>query len=285
MKGALAAMAAALVALSRSHRELAGDVILAAVIDEEMESLGAEDLIRGGVQAAGCVVGEPTENRVAIGHRGLEWLEAEFTGRATHAGSREKGANAIVAAARFVRLLEEELQPALQRRSHPLLGPPSLNVGTVRGGDHPSTVAARCAVQIDRRWIPGESMEQLFSELEALLARTRSESPGVSTSLRRLPGSMATMPHGPLETSADHPLVRAALETRAEVSGRREPPEAFPAWTDAALVSREGGIPCVVMGPGHIAQAHSADEWVDIEQVREAALQYAALAVRFARAS
>jgi acetylornithine deacetylase/succinyl-diaminopimelate desuccinylase-like protein len=142
-------------------------------------------------------------------------------------------------------------------------------------------VAARCTVQIDRRWTPGESVEQVFAELETILARVRSENPGLMTELRRLPGSMATMIHGPLETEAGHPLVRAALDARQEATGAETSPESFPAWSDAALLSREAGIPCVVMGPGHLAQAHSSDEWVSIAQVEEAALQYAILAGRF----
>ena len=281
MKGGLAAMAAALVALSHIRSPLAGEVSLAAVIDEEMESLGAEALIRSGVKADGCVVGEPTANQVAIAHRGLEWLEVEFTGRATHAGARAEGVNAIAAAAHFIRLLEEELRPALVLRSHPLVGAPSVNVGAIRGGDHPSTVAARCSVQVDRRWVPGETVEQFFTEIEDMLARVRAGSPGLSTALRRLPGSMATMVHGPLETAPDHPLAAGALECRRRVSGADDTPGAFPAWTDAALLWREAGIPCLVMGPGHLAQAHSADEWIAVDQLDEAALQYALLALSF----
>ena len=282
MKGALAAMAAALAALARHRPEIGGEVRLAAVIDEEHGSLGAEDLIRSGLSADGCVVGEPTENRVAIGHRGLEWLEAEFIGRATHGGGPGEGVNAIAAAARFLRLVEEGLLPDLGRRSHPLLGPPTLNVGVIHGGDQPNTVPARCTVQMDRRWVPGETVEQVFADLEDLLTRVRAGTPGLTTALKRVPGGMATMVHGPLETPREHPLVEAGLAAREEVSGERAAPGAFPAWTDAALLSREAGIPCVVMGPGHLKQAHSADEWVSVAQVEEAALLYTALALRFA---
>lgn len=281
MKGGLAAMAAALAALARSRGRLRGDVALAAVIDEELESLGAEHLIRSGVSADGCAVGEPTGNRVAIAHRGQEWLEIEITGRAAHAGGREPGISAVEAAARFVRLVAEDLRPALERRTHPLLGSASVQVGLIRGGEHPSTVPARCTLQVDRRWIPGERVEGVFSEIEDLLARVRAGTPGLSTTLRRAPGGMATMAHGPLETPPDHPLVTCALEARRAACGRADAAMGFPAWTDAALLSREAGIPCVVMGPGSLAQAHAADEWVALDQVREAALQYAALALRF----
>ena len=281
MKGALASMASALAALAAQSAKPPGDLILAAVIDEEMESLGAQALIQSGHRADGCVVGEPTENRVAIGHRGVMWLEVEFTGQAAHGGTPERGTNAIAAASRFVRLVEDDLGPSLSRRPHPLLGPPSINVGIIQGGDQPNIVAARCRVRLDRRWLPGETVESVLSEIDSLLGRVRSEVPGLKAEAHRVSADKDVMVRSPFETPAGDPLVCSALDSRAEVSERTAPPEAFPAWTDAALIAGEGRIPCVVMGPGALEQAHSADEWVLVDQVREAALQYVALALRF----
>ena len=102
MKGAVAAMAAALVGLRRTGLLAAGRVTLAAVIDEEIESLGAEHLINSGFTADGAIVGEPTKNQICIGHKGLEWLEIVFTGKAAHGGTPTAGINAIDAAASFV---------------------------------------------------------------------------------------------------------------------------------------------------------------------------------------
>ena len=119
MKGALAAMAAALVALSRSGALGSGEVTLAAVIDEEMESLGAEHLIRRGFQADGAVVGEPTLNQICLGHKGLEWVEFEFSGKAAHGGTPEAGVNAIEGASRFVVATGEEVPRRRWSRSGP----------------------------------------------------------------------------------------------------------------------------------------------------------------------
>lgn len=281
MKGPVAAMAAALVALRNWHLLEKGAVTLAAVIDEEMESLGAEALIRAGITADGAIVGEPTSNQIAIGHKGLEWLEIEFLGKATHGGTPEKGINAISAAARFVRLVEEELVPQFQQRRHPVLGAPTINMGTMHGGDQPSTVAARCTIQLDRRWVPSETIEQVFGELEEILRRIREAMPGLSTDLRRVPGGMATMVHGPLEIAADHALVLAAQKARAEICGHAGALTAFPAWTDAALLSREAKIPCLVCGPGDLSLAHSAEESIAITEVEEAVKLYALAAIHF----
>ncbi len=281
MKGALAAMAAALVGLQAVNGLPAGEVLLAAVIDEEMESLGAEALVREGLRADGAIVGEPTSNRVALGHKGLEWLEVEFTGRAAHGGTPQAGINAIVAAARFVELVEQRLQPALAARQHPLLGQPTWNVGTVRGGDQPSTVAASCLLSGDRRSVPGETFDGMLAELEALLALVREQMPGLTTALRRVPGGMSTLEHLPSLIAADHPLAVATREAAHATGASRGDDIAFPAWTDAALLSNFAHIPCVVLGPGDLAHAHSPREFVPLAEVEQAALIYALTAQRF----
>lgn len=281
MKGALAAMAGALLALKDVGAVQHGSVSLAALIDEEMESLGAEALIHSGFAADGAIVGEPTGNLIAIGHKGLEWLEIELLGKATHGGTAHRGVNAISAAARFIRLVEDELLPQLQRRQHPVMGSPSLNLGTIHGGDQPSTVAAACKIQIDRRWIPSENVEMVFGELENLLTHVRQLMPGISTAIRRVPGGMATMIHGPMEIAEDHPLVFAAQKARQEICGKAGELIAFPAWTDAALLAREGSIPCLVCGPGDLALAHSAEESIALDEVYQAAEIYAMTVIHF----
>lgn len=281
MKGALAAMAAALVLLKESGAPAAGRVTLAAVIDEEMESLGAEALIASGFKADGAVVGEPTLNRVAIGHKGLEWLEVAFEGKAAHGSTPEAGVNAIAAAAHFVSLVEQELVPAFELRRDPVLGLPAINMGTISGGQQPSMVAAECRIQLDRRWVTTETIEQVFGDIEALLERVRRARPGLKTRLTRMPGGMATMLHGPLVVDRKHPLTLSALGAFEDLGRPVPPATVFPAWTDGALLSREAGIPTIIWGPGALELAHSPEESVPLEDVYLAARLYAAAARRF----
>jgi len=281
MKGALAAMAGAMAAIHHAKLLRRGSLSFVAVIDEEMESLGAEALIRSGFKADGAIVGEPTQNQIAIGHKGLEWIEVEFIGKATHGGTADKGVNAISAAAKFIRIVEENLFQKLSQRHHPIIGSPTLNFGTIQGGDQPSTVAANCKIQIDRRWIPSEDVDLVFSEIEECLARVKLQMPGLKTALRRVPGGMATMIHGPLEISETHPLVVAAQKARKEICGNAEALTAFPAWTDGALLSREANIPTIILGPGDLALAHSADESIALEEVYQAAEIYAMTVIHF----
>jgi acetylornithine deacetylase/succinyl-diaminopimelate desuccinylase len=248
-----------------------------------MQSLGAEALILGGIRVDAAVVGEPTGNLVAIGHKGLEWLEVGFEGRAAHGGTPSAGINAIAAAAHFIQLVENELIPSFGQRRDPILGMPAINVGTIRGGDQPSTVAAHCTLRLDRRWVTTESIEQVFGDLEGLLSRVRQERPGLKTHLGRMPEGMATMVHGPVTIDSRHPLVQASRQALAECGRPDRPLTVFPAWTDAALLSREGGIPSIIWGPGGLEYAHSPEESIETDEVLFAAEMYAAGALLFTR--
>ena len=282
MKGALAAMAGALADLE-AHKSLgAGKVTLAAVIDEEMESLGAEALIRSGFKADAAIVGEPTDNRIAVGHKGLEWLAVEFTGRAAHGSTPEAGINAISAAADFIRLVEDELTPVFQERRDPVLGLPVINMGTISGGDQPSTVAAQCTIKLDRRWVSTETIEQVFADLEGLLAKVRKRRPGLTTSVSRVPGGMATMIHGPLTIDRRHALVKAAEKAFMDLGCEVGTLTVVPAWTDGALLSREADIPTIIWGPGELNTAHSPTENIRLADVHQAAALYAQTALNYA---
>jgi acetylornithine deacetylase/succinyl-diaminopimelate desuccinylase family protein len=281
MKGPIAAMAGALVRIKESGGLASGRVTLAAIIDEEMESLGAEALIKGGFKADGAIVGEPTDNEVAIGHKGLEWFNIEFKGRAAHSSTPEAGVNAIAAAAHFITLVEQELVPEFGRRRDPILGLPVINMGTISGGQQPSMVAAYCRLQADRRWVSTETIEQVFADLAALLERVREARPGLETKLNRVPGGMATMLHGPLVIDPGHPLVGAAQGAFGDLGRPAPPTTTFPAWTDGALLSHEAGIPTLIWGPGTLALAHSAEESILLDDVYAAARLYEAAARRF----
>jgi acetylornithine deacetylase/succinyl-diaminopimelate desuccinylase family protein len=281
MKGAIAAMAGALTALKSSGELKRGKITLAAVVDEEMESLGAEFLILNGFRADAAIIGEPTGNKIAIGHKGLEWLSIEFEGRAAHGGTPQAGINAISAAGHFIRLVEEELVQEFQKRRDPILGFPVINLGTISGGDQPSTVAARCTIKLDRRWVTTETIDLLFEDLEGLLRKVRTSRPGLKTKISRVPGGMATMIHGPVSINPEHPVVKAAQRARADFGQAVADLTVFPAWTDASLLSREGKIPSIIWGPGELDQAHSPEEYIKLDDVSLAAELYAAAALHF----
>ena len=121
----------------------------------------------------------------------------------------------------------------------------------------------------------------MFAELEDLLNHLRRAMPGLRTQVRRVPGGMATMVHGPLEIASDHPLVRAAQSAWQDYYQKPAELTAFPAWTDAALFSREGKIPSMVCGPGDLSLAHSGEEWIALSEVEDATRLYTLMAASF----
>jgi acetylornithine deacetylase/succinyl-diaminopimelate desuccinylase len=177
MKGALACMAVSMAAIRRAGITLPGDLWFAGVIDEESSSRGMRALIDRGFTADAAVVGEPTGLRMCTCHKGVEWFELIFHGRAVHAARQEEGVNAIQKAARCIMEMEERLIPILNGRVHPLIGKSTLNYGFINGGTQPSTVAGECVLQIGRRWIPSERYEDVIEDFENLLAMMRAQDP------------------------------------------------------------------------------------------------------------
>jgi acetylornithine deacetylase/succinyl-diaminopimelate desuccinylase len=273
MKGALAAMIAVAGRLAAPGVTFAGDLLLTAVAGEENGSPGTRALVEAGVRADFAVVGEPTMLRVGRAHKGAMWAEAAFRGVATHGSVPQNGVNAVYHAARFITAVERDLVPALDRRRHPLLGPATVNVGVVAGGDRPPMVPASCVVRLDRRWLPGERHDEVLAELADVVAGLRRADPRVDATVTEMPGT-ATFVHAPLDCPADDPYLRLLCAAAADPE-----PVGLQFWTDAALLAA-AGIPAAVCGPGDIAQAHSLAEWVAVDQLHDAVRVYFAMAAR-----
>lgn len=278
MKGALACMMVATRLLRDLKIPLKGDVIFAAVINEEDRSEGTEFLVRNGPTADRCVVGEPSGLEIKAGHRGLEWLEFEFIGKAAHGGTPEKGVNAISMAARFIRKVEEQLMPELAKRVHPLIGPAVMNFGVIKGGTQTSTVADRCILQIDRRSVPMESLDRVLGEYMDIIHELENEMPNFKCTMKRMESNMATLDHLPVEIPLDDPLVTELQGVLRQVGVAEPRISAFGGWTDASLIGNYGHIPVLNFGPGDLSVAHSRCEYVPVEELRLATLSYALLA-------
>ena len=156
----------------------------------------------------------------------------------------------------------------------------------MRGGDQPSTVAASCALALDRRLVPGESYDSVVAELTGLLAAVEAAMPGLATAVRRLPGGAGALERRPFATAPDHPLARALAGACRAVAGDGEAPTfgAFPAWTDGGLFAGHAGVPTAILGPGDLALAHSPREAVPVAELVAAARIYAATALAFCTA-
>jgi acetylornithine deacetylase len=260
MKAGVAAMCAA--AARAADRGLGGEVIIAAVVDEEYESHGTRFLIDAGVRAAAAIVTEPTRLAICPAHRGFAWAEVTVAGRAAHGSRYDLGVDAITDAAHLIAELDTYQRTALVQRTHPLLGHASLHAGTISGGTGISTYPERCTFSVERRTLPGERGASLVAEIEGAITRARGRAPSLRASVA--PGLVQE----PNDVAVDHPIVRA-LADACVAAGVAAPIEGLSCWTDAALLTA-AGIPAVCFGPGDIALAHAAEEYVPVEEIRRA---------------
>lgn len=276
MKGALAAMMCAMVNIKESGTKLKGDLIFCGVADEEEAGIGTESLIKTGPEATYAVIGEPTKLEIALGHKGLEWIEISFKGKKVHGGAQKDGVNAIMMAGRFLHKLETEYLPKLEKRTHPVLGTATLNIGTITGGDQPSTVADKCSIKLDRRCLTDETIAQVYEELQAICDELHEEDPKFEAEIRDVFNG-ETMPHIPFCTDENSPLVKAA-ENALGREGMTPVLTCFPAWSDAGFMNALTKSECIVLGPGDLSVAHSIHEKISKRQLLSAVSVYEEMA-------
>jgi acetylornithine deacetylase len=200
-------------------------------------------------------------------------FELRFLGKAGHGSTPEAGRNAIVDAAAFVALVEDEAAQLAQAPA-PLIGPASYNVGRIRGGLQTSIIPAECIVGLDRRILPGQHVRDAIADVDALLARLTRERPGCRV-VRTV-----EIEYEPFEVAERLPGCRILRDAAAEVTGREIRFEGMRATTDAVYLT-EGGTPTVVFGPGSMGQAHQPDEFISLEQLYQSTRVFALTIARF----
>lgn len=274
MKGSLAACMAAVKALVASGARLRGDVLVAAVADEEYGSLGTSDLIQR-VKVDGAIVAEPTGLEVCLAHKGYLWIEVEVAGRAAHGSKFELGIDANMKMGHFLSRLSALERELRARPPHPLVGPPSLHAALLSGGTGLSTYAPSSSVKIERRTVPGETEAQAVAEIQAVVDRLAAQDPDFRAAVRPF------FVRHPFEVAPTAPIVRAVDRAAAAVLGRPARHIGDTPWMDAALL-QAAGVETVVCGAAG-AGAHSDVEWVDLESVVKLANILAKTAVDYCR--
>lgn len=268
-----AGLAAALIACrDASLAGIDGEVVVAAVADEELASLGVQDVLAhldpAGIDAA--VVTEPTERQVGTAHRGFVWTEVTVTGVAAHGSRPHLGADAILAAGHHL-VAFDQLDRQLRDRPHPFLGPGNLHASLITGGTEESTIPDRCVFTVERRTLPGETLERVEADVADLLERCRPADP-------RLQATARTVLHRPaMETPHDTPVARMLLA--AAGAGTTVAPMSY--WADSAFLS-DAGIPTVLYGPEGEG-AHADVEWVSLSGTSTVATVLSGLVRTFCR--
>ena len=261
MKGGVAAMCVA-AARAAARGALASEIIITAVCDEEYESIGTRALLAQGLHATGAIITEPTRMAIAPAHKGFAWIEVVIHGRAAHGSRYDVGIDANRHAGLLLAALDRHEHDVLTTRVHPLLGRASLHASSIVGGTGWSTYAERCTLRIERRTLPGESGEQALAEVRAMCDELAAVRPGFCAEV----SLVCAQP--PLDLASDAPLI-ASMRKACTAGGVAPTIAGLSCWTDAALFA-EAGIPAVCFGPGDIARAHSATEWVETADLERA---------------
>lgn len=267
-----AGLAACMLAVAEARRrELRGDVLFTAVIDEENAGLGTLD-VAARYRADAALIAEPTGLALVTAHKGFVWLDVEVRGHAAH-GSTPGALDAITKMGPVLVELDALNRRLLAGPRHPLLGTGTVHASLIEGGQERSSYAERCLLAVERRTVPGETPKGAEAELAAIVARLAAQDPELQASVR------LGLHRAPMETPADGLLAALLRRHGAEALGRELPVVGMPYWTDAASLA-EAGIPTVLLGPSG-AGAHGLVEWVDLESVRQCATIYGRVIAEF----
>ncbi len=261
MKGGVAAMCAA--AVHAADAGLDGEIVIAAVTDEEWQSAGTAALLAHGVRADAAIVTEPTRLAIGPAHRGFAWAVVNVHGVAAHGSRYDVGVDANTMAGILLAELDAYQQTTLPQRTHALLGRGSFHAARISGGLGLSTYADLCRVEFERRTLPGDSGESFAAELRDACARVASRDPRFRADVE------VTFVQAPNDVAVDAPIVQSLTRAIELIEGTSPSIEGLSYWTDAALLSA-AGIPAICYGPGDIRLAHSATEWVPVSEVRRA---------------
>lgn len=268
MKSGLAAVMIAMKQVVEAGIAPSRDFLVCATVDEEgAKMLGAVHLVEKGLldKDSFVVATEPTALQLVSAHKGVMWYRIETSGKMSHAGTPYIGADANHGLAAAILAVKERF--ASLPYDHPILGKAYLTVGQMAGGAKTNVVPDRAWAEVDTRLVPPMTTPETEQMLRQAVEEAAATVPGVTGSL-----SVVTINRPPVEARADSPVLAAFTGAFRQVTGREVVKAGFPAYTDAAIVSAmTGNEHCVLFGPGHMEQAHTADEYVPVEEVEIAA--------------
>ena len=272
MKGSIAAMMSAMLAIANSNEKPAGDIMFTGVVDEEYLSIGMWNLIKR-FRTDAAIVGEPTDMDIAVAHKGYVWLEIETIGKRAHGSVPEKGVDAIENMGKILAELEA-LRGRYRRMKHSLLGIPKIHTSFISGGIEWAIVPASCVLRLERRLLPNETPADSVRELRELVNRCKGRNGDLRAKVRLIYQADS------LEVDANTPHVRALKNSVRRLGGKPRIVGA-PYWTDASILTNRAKIPSCLFGPGNIQVAHAPDEYVNIKDAVTAAQVYANTALQF----
>jgi acetylornithine deacetylase/succinyl-diaminopimelate desuccinylase family protein len=277
MKAGLAAQIMAIDAVKRAGARINGSLLFVATVLEEVgqekvqRRKGIIELLdKGLVKADAVVIGEPTDLVVARGHKGLCNVILTSTGKAAHASVPESGVNAIEKMAKVVLALK-----TLKLGYHSGLGSGTITTCVMHGGSSLGIIPDTCRVSVDRRLTVGETQETVTAEIDRLLGDLKNEDHDLDVN--------AEYPYGydAIITSVDHSIIKSIDLANRDVTNTHAKIGFVPFGTDGAWISKIANCPVIIYGPGRVTDAHKPNEYIELRQVTEASMVYAALLARY----
>lgn len=274
MKSGLAAMIIAAKAIKESNIELKGDLIISATAGEETDSIGSVRFLEnGGLDGVGAIViGEPSSCGINVSEKGAFWLKITTYGKTAHGAFPYRGINAIV---HMNALIAELVNYKFTYKENKLLGYPTMNISTIKGGVKTNVVPDACEVTIDIRTVPGMKHQDILSDLLDIISMLKNSIEGFNASIEVLNDRPS------VETLCDDPFVMLAKEVIEEELNKVEEPKGVNFYTDASVFLPATNLPAIFYGPGDAEMAHQPNEYVQVDRVLEAAKFYAAIAIRY----
>lgn len=283
MKSGVGTMAYALVILKRLGIKLKGDVVFAGVIDEDAAgSAGTRHIVEHGPKTDYAIVTEPTKFKPIVAHKGMDDFEIVFKGKSVHSSVTHKGINAIYAAADFVNRVEKQLIPKYNNIKHPLLDPPTINVGLIQGSAKANEpfllgesetfsgiVPDLCRVYLDVRWTPNQTIEQVKHDIEKLAEEVGKERTDVYVEVKYIP-----RPRPAMEIASNNELVTTVQRNVQQITGHMPTVGGETFWADSGLLCNLANIPTLMFGPGDISTAHSDHEFIEVNDLASATKVY-----------
>ena len=258
MKAGVAALIMAVRSIMENGITLKGDVILTLVADEEYASIGTEAIVNE-YTADAAIICEPSDLDIVIAHKGFAWTRVEVFGHAAHGSQPNKGVDAIVKAGKVLAAIDELGQTELKKKTHPLLGSPSIHASLIEGGTELSTYPDYCKIELERRNLPGEDRKHVTEEMQVLLQNLRRQDDQFKADFD------VFFVRPAFEIASDQPIVQTVSRAFESICRRAAKFEGMWGWLDSAILA-QAGIPTVIFGPSGVG-AHAAVEYADVESV------------------
>lgn len=274
MKGGLAAMLIALKAVKKAGWKLKGDFIYSATAGEEADSIGAVKFVEdGGLDDVGAIIiGEPGSSAINIAEKGAFWIQITTYGKTAHGSFPEKGSNAVT---HMNALLSELISYKFKYEENEMVGHPTMNISTIKGGVKTNVVPDKCSITVDMRTVPGMDHKEIIKDFENIIEKLSQEIKDFKADIKILNDRPA------VETKADNPFVKLAIETVKEEFNRDIKAEGVNFYTDASIFLPVKQVPCIFYGPGDSSMAHQPNENITIDSLMEVIRFYVAIIEKY----